>query len=82
MTITEAIIKVLQQNPQGLTSKEIYNEIVKNEFYDFGAQDPTSVVTVQLKRSCEGIKISNATPIKYFTVEKDEKGNSIYNLKL
>ena len=50
MTITDAIIKVLTKNTEGLTAKEIYEKILENKFYEFGAKDPIGVVSVQLKR--------------------------------
>lgn len=39
MIIVEAIKTVLNQVPDGLTSKEIYDEIVKRNLYSFGAKD-------------------------------------------
>ena len=53
MTITDAIIKVLTKNTEGLTAKEIYEKILENKFYEFGAKDPIGVVSVQLKRFSE-----------------------------
>ena len=50
MTIVEAIKTVLYQVPDGLTSKEIYEEIVKQNLYSFGAKNPLSVVNSQIRR--------------------------------
>ena len=80
MTITDAIVKVLTENVEGLTVKEIYGKILENKYYEFGAKDPMGVVSVQLKRFCEGAKISNPSLIRCFSVE--QKGQEkIYKLK-
>lgn len=80
MTITDAIIKVLTENTEGLTAKEIYEKILENKLYEFGAKDPIGVVSVQLKRFCEGTKISNPSLVKCFSVEQMGK-EKIYKLK-
>lgn len=51
MTIVEAIKTVLYQVPDGLTSKEIYDEIVKQNLYSFGAKNPLGVVNSQMGKS-------------------------------
>ena len=66
MTITDAIVKVLTENVEGLTVKEIYQKILENRYYEFGAKDPIGVVSVQLKRFCEGTNISNPSILKLF----------------
>ena len=38
MTIVESIKCVLQQNNDGLTSKQIYDEIIRQGLYSFGAE--------------------------------------------
>lgn len=81
MTITDAIIKVLNLYPDGLTAKQIYDEIISKKLYDFGAEDPVSVVTIQIKRYCENVKISNPSSIKYFIMTRSDNGSNIYNLK-
>lgn len=80
MTITDAIVKVLTDNTQGLTVKEIYEKITENKYYEFGAKDPIGVVSVQLKRFCDGQKISNPSMIRYFSVEHKGKEKT-YRLK-
>lgn len=81
MTITDAIIKVLNLYPDGLTVKQIYDEIIANKLYEFGAEDPVNVVTIQIKRYCENVKISNPSPIKYFSVVKKKGDVDIYKIK-
>lgn len=39
MTIVESIKCVLQQNNDGLTSKQIYDEIIRQGLYSFGAEN-------------------------------------------
>lgn len=80
MTIVDAIIKVLEKFPEGLTLEEIYDQIIKQDYYTFGAEDPKGVVLIQLKRFCEGQKISNPASIKYFISEGTGRGR-IFKLK-
>lgn len=40
MTIVEAIKCVLGNTPEGLTTKEIYDEIIERKLYSFGAKNP------------------------------------------
>lgn len=68
MTITEAICMVLQENEEGLTAKEIYNEIVKRELYTFGAKSPVNVVNSQIRRRCFDLDFPTASPLKQFKI--------------
>lgn len=43
MTIVESIKCVLQQNNDGLTSKQIYDEIIRQGLYSFGAENSCQV---------------------------------------
>lgn len=47
MTIVEAIKCVLGNTPEGLTTKEIYDEIIERKLYSFGAKNPLGVVPAQ-----------------------------------
>ena len=69
MTIVEAIKTVLYQVPDGLTSKEIYDEIVKQNLYSFGAKNPLGVVNSQIRRRCAGLDFPTAYPVKVYAVE-------------
>lgn len=80
MTIIEAAVKVLQNYPIGLTAKEIYEQIVENNYYDFGAQDPEGVLSIELKRHCEGAKISQQSHDKCLVCEK-QGNNTIYKMR-
>ena len=80
MTIIEAAVKVLQGYPAGLPAKDIYEQIIANSYYNFGAQDPEGVLTIELKRHCDGAKISQPSLDKCLVFEK--QGNTvIYKLR-
>lgn len=68
MTIVEAIKTVLKEAPEGLTAKEIYDEIIRNKFYNFGAKNPLGVVNSQIRRRCVGLDFPTAYPIKIFRI--------------
>ncbi|GHT34362.1 hypothetical protein FACS189434_10390 [Bacteroidia bacterium] len=70
-TIIEAILKVLKDNNKSLSIKDIYEKIVDNAYYKFNAQNPYSVVRVEVRRHCVGVEISSASPKKYFQLLKD-----------
>ena len=44
MTIIEAIKEVLKSEPKGLSSAEIYQRIIDQNLYQFGAKNPAGVV--------------------------------------
>lgn len=68
MTIVEAIKKVLESSTDGMTAQKIYDEIVANGLYSFGAKNPVGVVNSQLRRRCEGLDFPTAYPIKLFEI--------------
>lgn len=68
MTIVDAIKTVLYQASDGLTSKEIYDEIVKKNLYSFGAKNPIGVVNNQIRRRCAGLDFPTAYPVKVFKI--------------
>ncbi len=67
MRIVDAIMDVLK-GTDGLTHKEAYQAIIDNNLYRFGAKDPESVVNANLRRHCEGLVFSSASPVKYFKI--------------
>lgn len=71
MTIIDAISKVLKENNLPLSVKSIYDKIVANDFYQFKAQDPLSVVRVELRRHCQGVDFPTASKKKYFQILND-----------
>lgn len=68
MTIVESIKRILQQNSDGLTAKQVYDEIVRQGLYSFGAENPVAVVNSQLRRRCIGLDFPTAYPIKAFEI--------------
>ena len=52
----------------GLTSKQIYDEIIRQGLYSFGAENPVGVVNAQLRRRCIGLDFPTAYPIKFFEI--------------
>lgn len=85
MTIVEAIKAVLNDVPEGLTAKEIYDEIIGRNLYSFGAKNPLGVVNSQIRRRCVGLDFPTAYPVKVFRiVEHRGKKNrfALYDDKL
>lgn len=70
-TIIDAISQVLQESKTSLSIAVIYNKIVENNYYVFKAQDPLSVVRVELRRHCVGVDFPTASSKKYFQILKD-----------
>ena len=68
MTIVEAIKKVLEISVDGMTTQEIYEEIVSQELYSFGAKNPVAVVNGQVRRRCRDLDFPTANPVKLFEI--------------
>lgn len=80
-TIAACIIEVLKDNPSGMTVSEIYDEIIKRNLYAFGAKDPKSVVSRELRRHCINVTISKDYSVKYFQIlGKNTKNRLLYGL--
>lgn len=74
MTIIEAIKEVLKNEPEGLSSAEIYRRIIDRNLYQFGAKNPVGVVNGEIRRHCIGLDFPTAYPVKHFAiVGKDGK---------
>lgn len=74
MTIIEAIKEVLKDVPDGLTSADIYQRIIENNLYKFGAKNPVGVVNGEIRRHCIGLEFPTAYPVKHFAIAgKDGK---------
>lgn len=80
MTITDAVIKVLENEEEGLSVQQIYEKIIENNYYEFDAQKPLDTLRVQIKRFCENTSISKASDKKLFIFEEKD-GIEIYKLK-
>lgn len=68
MTIVEAICSVLEKSNTGMTSTEIYKEIIQKDLYVFGAKNPVGVVNNQIRRRCKGLDFPTAYPQKIFEI--------------
>ena len=80
MTIVEAIREVLQNHAEGLAVKEIYHAIIERDLFRFGAQDPVSVVRIQIRRHCKGLEFPTASGRKYFRIVRTENRTIYYGL--
>lgn len=80
MTIVEAIKQVLKASVVGMTSQEIYNEIVQRKLYCFGAKKPENVVHSELRRHCKNLDFPTASPTKYFYLKKRVGKKNYYAL--
>lgn len=70
-TIIDAIVKVLGESPKPLPVNDIFDRIVANDYYKFQAQNPLSVVRVELRRHCQGVDFPTASKNKYFQILND-----------
>lgn len=81
MTIAQAIIKVLEESNESLTSEEIYKRIVDRSLYEFGAKDPKAIVNGTIRKHTVGIEFSTASPVKHFRACEKRKGKTTFTLK-
>ena len=70
-TIIDAISTVLQESKTPLSIGVIYNKIIEKDYYKFNAQNPQSVVRVELRRHCIGVDFPTAASKKYFQILLD-----------
>lgn len=82
MTVLEAIKQLLQEAPNGLTCRELTDQILARKMYSFNTSTPNNIVNHELRKHCEGLDFPSAHPVKYFTIAQlSEKGNkAIYRL--
>ena len=80
ITIVEAIKQVLKTSTVGMTSQEIYNEIVQRKLYCFGAKTPEAVVHGKLRIHCKDLDFPTASPTKYFYLKKRVGRKNYYAL--
>ena len=67
MTIIEAVKNVLADN-KAMSSKEVYDKIIKNNLYEFPAKNPQAVVNAMIRRHCLELDFPTSSPIKYFKI--------------
>lgn len=81
MTIIEAIVHTLRENGKALSHKEIFDYIVNNGYYSFGAKDPVSVVRGEIRKHCYGIDFPSASPKKIFIeIKSPEQVKPLYEI--
>lgn len=68
MTIIEAIKEVLSSEMVGMTSREIYDEIILKNLYVFPAANPPAVVNNIIRRHCLDLNFPTANPVKHFKI--------------
>ena len=68
MTIIEAIREVLSSEMVGMTSREIYDEIISKNLYIFPAANPPAVVNNIIRRHCLDLNFPTANAVKHFKI--------------
>ena len=79
-TIATAAAQILSASSEGLTLEEIYEKITEQNLYQFKAEDPKTVLRVEIRRRCEGVEISKSYAKKWFRVVKEVDGRLFYGL--
>lgn len=80
LTIKEAIVRVLETAPHGMTVEEIYNKIIAGGLYSFGAKKPIEIVRVQIERSCMNSNYTIHASEDCFRFVRKPKGEKVYFL--
>lgn len=68
MTIIESIKIVLQNKMVGMTSREIYDQIIDGNLYSFPAANPPAVVNNIIRRHCLDLNFPTANAVKHFKI--------------
>ena len=78
-TIIEAAIEVLKHSDETLSVSEIYAKIIEKSLYEFHAQDPLSVLRVELRGHSVGIDYPSASSKKYFLYDEGRRTFGLVN---
>ena len=73
--VQEAAYIVLKDYPDGLSVKQITDEITSRNLYSFKSQKPEQIVARALNRHCKGVDRNYSCQEKYFTMSKDKTGS-------
>lgn len=73
ITIVQAIKNVMLRCGKPLTIAEAYEEIVKENLYEFHSENPISMVRSQIRRYCEGLDFPSSSPTKHFKIVGDSR---------
>ncbi len=79
-TIAEAALSIVMDHPEGLTCKQIYDEIIAKNLYEFKAENPESVLRIEIRRRCQNVEISKSYETKWFRILKEEDGETYYGI--
>jgi len=73
-TIVQAIKEVMTDKGRPMSAKEIHNDIVKANLYQFKAKNPVHIVNSQIRRHCKGLEQqSSYSKTKYFYEPKKKQ---------
>lgn len=62
------------------TCKQIYDEIIAKNLYEFNAENPENVLRIEIRRRCQNVEISKSYETKWFRIEKEEDGETYYGI--
>lgn len=83
MNVPEAVIKVLQDHHDGMTAKEITDEIVSRHLYNFIYQQPQEIVSRAIRRHCFGVEKNYSCQERYFSSTRAvPSGETVYKLNM
>lgn len=80
LTIRGAAAKVLSGNEILLTAQNIYDRIISAGLYEFGAEDPVSVIRTEINRACRGSNYSQKVSSIIFGSQLNADGEREYYL--
>ena len=79
-TIIDATKKVLADEPNGLSARQIYEAIVTNNYYSFASKTPLSTFSSTLRKHVYGLDFKSASKSKYFKIVGNTNGETRYAL--
>lgn len=79
MTIVEAVKDVLSSG-EPMSSKDIYEEIIKRKSYEFSSKNPQAIVNAMIRRHCLQFTFPTSSPVKYFSIAYKEGKRLKYTL--
>ena len=71
MTIKEATLKVLKKKQTPLSVKQIYDAILEEKLYEFGAKNPQAILKNTIRQHCDNISLKTSKGEKCFTSKND-----------
>lgn len=79
-TIAQTALSIVMNYPEGLTCKQIYDKIIEKNLYEFKAENPESVLRIEIRRRCQNVEISKAYKTKWFRIVKEADGETYYGI--